>query len=55
MVEFQHAALKVLVSNPIWVALEFLFKVDFYQQKLSSLSMACNIRQADALYSVFFC
>ena len=31
-----------------------IFKIDFHQQKLSSLSIACDIKLEGALYSVFY-
>ena len=31
-----------------------IFKIDFYQQKLSSLLIACNAKLEGALYSVFY-
>ena len=31
-----------------------IFDIVFYQQKLSSLSIACDIRLEGALYSVFY-
>ena len=30
-----------------------IFKIDYHQQKLSNLSIACDVRLEGALYSVF--
>ena len=37
-----------------WVVSQRVFKMDFHQQKLSSLSIACNVKLEGALYSVFY-
>ena len=47
-VEFRSVVPKVLRSNAGWGAQEF------HQQKLSSLSIACDIKLEGALYSVFY-
>ena len=44
------AVLKVLDS----VGSPRILKIDFHQQKLSSLLIACNIKLEGALYSVFY-
>ena len=31
-----------------------IFKIDFHQQKLSSLSIACDVKLKGALYAVFY-
>ena len=31
-----------------------IFKIDFHEQKLSSLSIACDVKLEGTLYSVFY-
>ena len=53
VVEFQPAVMKVLRSNP-GRGNPGIFKIDFHQQKLSSLSIAGNIQLEGDLYSMFY-
>ena len=42
-----------LGSNPRWGAQKF-FKIGSHQQKLSSLSIACEVKLEGALYLMFY-
>ena len=52
VMESHPVALKVLGSKPK-VGSPRIFKIYFHQQNLSSLSIACDIKQECALFSVF--
>ena len=53
VVERWPVALKVLGSNP-QMGSPRIFEINFHLQKLSNLSIACDIKLEGALYSVFY-
>ena len=53
VVECQPAVQKVVASNPGWGPKKWK-KIDFHQQKLSSLLIACDMKLDIVLCSVFY-
>ena len=52
VIEFWPPVLKILGFKP-GLGSPRIFKIGFHQQKLSSLSVACDVKLEGALYSVF--